>query len=98
MEIFDWIWSQVNMFISVPYIVIFMLISYLVKEHFETFLNKITKIEWKTVFTVLIIAAIVAIPFLLFTNEGWQKIAVTYCVGTSLHEIAFKWIAKKKTE
>ena len=98
MELFDWIWTQINMYISVPYIVIFMLVSYMVKEYFEKVLNKITKIEWKTVYSVLLIAAIIAIPFIIFSNEGWQKIAVTYCVGTSLHEVAFRWISKKKTE
>lgn len=97
MELFDWIWAQINMYISVPYIVIFMSLSYFVKEYFEMFLNKITKMEWKTVYSVLIIAAIVAIPFIIFSNEGWQKIIVTYCVGTSLHEVAFQWMTKKKT-
>lgn len=96
----DWIekiWGQLDMYISVPYLVIFMLLAYFVKSYFGDFLQRITKFEWKTVYTVLVLATLTAIPFLLFSEEGWVKILFSYTLGTSLHESVFKWIANKFT-
>jgi hypothetical protein len=40
----------------------------------------------------------VAIPFLIWSEETWVKILFTYALGTSLHELIFKWIDGKFTK
>ena len=95
MEWLDDIWRQVSTIVSVEYMVIFMLLSYIIKRYFESILNRITGMKWKSVYTVLIIATLVAIPFLIWGDQGWTKIAVSYTVGTSLHELIFNWLEKK---
>lgn len=101
MELFDWIWNQVNQVLNVPYLLLFMLVSYLIKKYLEAWLNKITGMKWKTVYTVFFIATAFAVPFLLWipgpvdTIPNWVKVVITYCVGTSLHELFFVWLEKK---
>jgi len=98
MEWLDKIWMQFDTYLSMPYLLMFMFLSYLVKKYFGDVLQKITKFEWKTVYIVLAIATLLAIPFLICSDEGWVKIFITYAVGTSLHELVFKWIEKKLTK
>jgi hypothetical protein len=92
MEWFDQIWSQVAEYINIPYLLIFILLSYLMKRYVEEILQSITKFNWQTVYTVLIIATVLAVPFFLFTDATWVDILFSYAVGTSLHELIFKWI------
>jgi len=98
MEWLEQIWQQIAQYISIPYLLIFMLLSYFVKKYFSEWLMKITKMKWRTVFTVLILATLVAIPFLIWSEETWVKILFTYALGTSLHELIFKWIEGKFTK
>jgi len=94
MEWLNEIWLQVANYISVPYLLTFMLLAYFVKSNFNKGLQLITKFDWKPVFTVLIIATLVAIPFLIWSDETWVKILFSYAIGTSLHELIFKYIEK----
>jgi hypothetical protein len=94
MEWLNEIWLQVAEYVSVPYLLTFMLLAYLVKYNFGKALQKITKFDWKPVFTVLIIATLVAIPYLIWSDETWVKILFSYAVGTSLHEIILTHIEK----
>lgn len=95
MEFMNEVWGQLITYISIPYLLIFILASYLVKKYLGALLQKITKFNWLPVYTVLIIAAILAVPFLLLTEQGWVKILFTYCLGTTLHELIFEFIEKK---
>ena len=95
MEWLDSVWAQIASYVDVPYIIIFMLLSYIVKKSFGDILQKITKFNWLPVYTVLIIATIVAIPFLIWSRETWVNIAFSYALGTSLHELIFQWIENK---
>lgn len=92
MEWINEIWIQIAQYISVPYMLTFILLAYLVKEYFGKFLQKITKFEWKTVYTVLILATITAVPFLIWTDTTWAQVLLSYAVGTSLHELIFRYI------
>jgi hypothetical protein len=66
-----------------------------VKRYFAAMLQKITKFDWKNVYSVLIIATLVAIPFLIWGEEvSWVKITFSYAIGTSLHELIFNYIEK----
>lgn len=82
-------------YINIPYMFSFLLLSYGIKEYLGVWLDKITKTKWKTVYTVLIIAAIVALPFYFFIGAGLDNIIFSYTLGTTLHETAFWWIEKK---
>lgn len=98
MEWIESLLSQIEMYISVSYLLIFMFLSYFVKRYFGDLLQMITKFEWKTVYSVLILATLVGILFLIFTDEGLIRIVITYCVGTSVHELFFKLIEEKITK
>jgi hypothetical protein len=95
MEFMNQAWEQVATYINVPYLLIFIMLSYLVKRYFGTMLQKITKFHWQTVYTVLIIATLTAAPFLIWV-EGttWVKVLFTYALGTSLHELLFRYLEK----
>jgi hypothetical protein len=67
----------------------------MIKKYFGQFLKSITRFKWETVYTVLIIASIIAIPFALWSEEGWIKLLFTYTLGTSLHELIFTKIENK---
>ncbi len=86
--------AQIQEYISVPYLLTFLLLSYFINGYFGALLQRITRFHWKTVYTVLLLATLLAIPFCLFTKIGWVKIVFSYALGTSLHELAFKYIAK----
>ena len=88
--------------LNVPYLILFMLVSYLAKKYLESFLQKITNMRWKTVYSVFIIASLLAVPFSFMpevdhTLPVWVKTAISYCVGTSMHELFFSWVEKKVT-
>jgi len=95
MEWAEKIWEQVDLYISIPYLAVFMLLSYSVKKYFGEMLQKITRFDWKTVYTVLALATLVAIPFVIFSDESFVSLVITYCVGTSAHELIFNKIEKK---
>ena len=94
MEWLNEIWSQAADYINVPYLLTFLLLAYVVKKYFRKLLDKITPFKWKGVYTVLILATIVAIPYMIFGDVEWKKIVFSYALGTSLHELVFKYIEK----
>ena len=94
MDLLQQIWERLGEYVNIPYLFTFMLASYGVKTYLGAWLNKITKTKWKTVFSVLIIAAIVAVPYLV-TGSPWNEILFSYTLGTSLHETIFAFVEKK---
>jgi len=98
-QLLETIWTdfilEVSQKIDGTYLCTFMLLSYLVKKNFGDLLQKITRFNWKPVYAVLILATILAVPFLLWTETTWIKILVTYTIGTSLHETIFEFVEKK---
>jgi len=94
-NLFEQIWQALIQYISVSYLIIFMMLSYLIKRHFGDFLTRIFGIKFKTVYVVLIIATLVGIPFIIWDDESFIKIMITYTLGTSLHETIFAFIEKK---
>jgi hypothetical protein len=97
-ELMKELWSQFSQYIYAPYLLTFIFLSYTVTRAFGKLLQKITKFEWKTVYTVLVIATVTAIPFIIWTDVSWIKILFTYSAGTTLYEIAFKFIGVKTKE
>lgn len=73
-------------FIVWPYLLIFIMLSYLVKNAFGDMIRKLIP-AWKTVYTVLILATLLGIPYAIFTDVTWTQVAITYALGTSFHEL-----------
>jgi hypothetical protein len=94
MEWFSVIWSQISVYVDVEYLVVFMLLAYMAKKYFEQALFLLTNMQWKTVYTVLVIATITAIPFLVFGSTRWEQVLFSFTLGTSLHELIFKRIER----
>ena len=90
--------GDLSAFIVWPYLLIFVMLSYLVKKTFGDILQKIARFKWKPVFTVLIIATIVGIPYGIFSEVTWIQILVTYTLGTSFHELILEYIVKGITK
>lgn len=92
----DWIsniFFQISIYVSIPYLLTFILLSYLVKTYFGDWIQKVTKFNFKTVYIVLIIATLLGISFwLLIKDLQWHQILFSYAVGTSLHELIFQHI------
>jgi hypothetical protein len=95
MDFMNKIWAEIGQYINVLYLLMFMFLSYFAKRHLNVLIQAATKFNWKTVYSVLIIATLLAIPFLLLTDATWEEMLFTYCLATSLHEVLFKWIEDK---
>ena len=86
--------DQIRQYISIPYFFSFILLSYLVKRYLEALLEGITRFEWRTVYTVLFLGTILAVPFLIWSKATWVQVLFSYALGTSLHELIFRYIEK----
>jgi len=95
MEWLQIVFEKLQAHLSAPYLFTFMLLAYLVRRYFSDLLKRITKFEWRGVYTVLILATVVAIPYAIWADISWDKLLLTYAFGTSLHELIFKWIEDK---
>lgn len=87
--------NRISELIIWPYLGIFILFSYLLKNLLGNWLNSITRFKWKQVYTVLIIATIIAIPYIILTDVGWERVLLTYAVGTSFYETLLQRIIGK---
>jgi hypothetical protein len=88
------IWNQLSAYLDVTYLLIFMMLGYLIKEYLQGFLSELFHRTIPFVFVILILATIVSIPFLI-SGTSWQKILLSYALGTSLHEVAFSFLENK---
>lgn len=83
--------QQLIQHIDLYYLCALLTLSYTLRDVGIAWLNKITKTSQR-VYVVLIIAALLAIPFYVNNshNECGMKLLLTYCVGTSLYEVFLK--------
>lgn len=86
------LWDAINGYVNVPYLFTFMLLAYTAKKYAGTWLKSK---NIKTVYIVLGLATIIAIPYIFLAKVGWSEILFTYTLGTSLHELFFKIIETK---
>lgn len=87
--------QELPKYIDPIYTLLFIFLSYTITNNFGSLLQKVTKFEWRTSYTVFTIATLLAVPFLIWTDSNWIKILFSYAAGTTLYEIAFKFIGKK---
>ena len=86
--------TELLQFIVWPYMVAFVLLSSLVKKAFGDLLQRVTKFEWKPVYTVMAIAFIIAIPYAIVLKINWIPMLITYTIGTSFHELIWSYVEK----
>ncbi len=84
LELVDW-----------KYIIIFVLLASTVKKAFGNLLQSITKFEWRPVYTILILATVLAVPWALLTETSWMEILVSYAIGTTFYETILERILNK---
>ena len=84
-------------FIVWPYLLIFIMLSYLVKNAFGDLIRKVVP-EWKTVYTVLVIATLIGIPYAIFADVTWTQVLITYALGTSFHELILGKVVEAVTK
>ena len=84
--------SQLVQFIDWVYLIVFVLLSAVIKKGFGDLLQKITKFTWQPVYTVMLIALLTGVPWALFTKATWIEVLVTYTIGTSLYEVILERI------
>jgi hypothetical protein len=94
MEWMNGVWSQVANYISIPYFLTFILLAFAGNRYFGVILQKVTRFNWQPVYTVLALATLLAIPFLIWTKTGWVQVIFSYALGFALHELIFKYITK----
>ena len=95
MEIIEKIWAEINPYIDIAYLISFMSIAYFLKGFFLELIIYITKKnfrESKVVknFIVFLIGSLTALFFILFFEHDKMKLFVSFCVGTSLHDLLIK--------
>lgn len=94
MEWINEVWGQVAQYISVPYFLTFILLAFAGQKYFGKFLQAVTRFNWQPVYTVLVLATLLAIPFLIWTKTGWVQVIFSYAAGFALHELVFKYLSK----
>jgi len=87
--------TELVQFIDWVYLILFILISYGVKQAFGKILQRITKFVWEPVYTVLIVATILAVPWLIWTDATWVEVLVTYTIGTTFYEVILEKLISK---
>ena len=68
----DWItilFNQISIYVNIPYLLTFILLSYLAKKELGGWLQKITKFNFKTAYIVLILATVIGILFWIFIKD-----------------------------
>ena len=84
-------------FIVWPYLLIFIMLSYLIKNAFGDLIRKVIP-AWKVVYTVLVLATVIGVPYAIFTEVTWTQIAITYALGTSFHELILGKVVEAVTK
>ena len=84
-------------FIVWPYLLIFIMLSYLIKNAFGDLIRKVIP-TWKVVYTVLVLATVIGVPYAIFTEVTWTQIAITYALGTSFHELILGKVVEAVTK
>lgn len=87
--------TELVQFIDWIYLVLFLLLSQGIKKAFGNLLQKVTKFTWEPVYTVLIVATLLAVPWLIWTEATWVEVLVTYTIGTTFYEVILEKITSK---
>jgi len=89
------LYTTLEKYIDIPYLIVFMMLSYAFKGHLTNFLSSILKTKVKKVFSVFLLGTITGIFFVMYLKSDFLKSIITWSVGTSMHELIFSWFEKR---
>ncbi len=95
METIEQIYQEIAQYLDINYLIAFMAIAYLFKGVLMELIILITKKDlYKNKLTkniiIFIIGTLVALPFWYVFDHDKMKLFVTFCVGTSIHDLLIK--------
>lgn len=95
MEITEQIYNEIIKYLDIPYLLAFMAFGYMFKHLFLNIIVLITKKDLyksKVVKNLIIffIGTLIAIPFWYGFKHDKMILFVTFCVGTSIHDLIIK--------
>jgi uncharacterized membrane protein YfcA len=89
------LYTTLEKYIDIPYLIVFMMFSYAFKGQLTTFLSNVLKTKIKKVFSVFLIGTLVGVFFVAYLKTDFLKSIITWSVGTSMHELIFSWFEKR---
>jgi hypothetical protein len=95
METIEQIYQEIEKYLDINYLIAFMAIAYLFKGVLMELIILITKKDLyknKLIknFIIFVIGTLVALPFWYTFDHDKMKLFVTFCVGTSIHDLLIK--------
>lgn len=94
-EITTNITTYINQYISFSYLVVFIFLSYGLRDFFGNVIGLFTVNRKVRKYSVFIIATLLAPLWFYFFKEDPLKLFVTYAVGTSLYELIIRAVINK---
>lgn len=83
--------SHINLY----YLVVFMALTYALKNPLTDLLGSILRVKVVKIWTVFIIGTVAAVPFWVLFNHDRMILLITWSVGTSLHDMIIKFLLQK---
>jgi hypothetical protein len=95
METIEQIYQEIEKYLDINYLIAFMAIAYLFKGVLLELIILVTKKNlYKDKLTkniiIFVIGTLVALPFWYTFDHDKMKLFVTFCVGTSIHDLLIK--------
>lgn len=85
---------SIQKYIDIYYLIVFMCITYTLKNTFHAFLQWVLRTEVNKHFAVFVIGSLAAIPFLFYFKHDPLILLLTYSVGTSIHDLIIQFLIK----
>jgi ribosomal protein L23 len=89
------LYTTLEKYIDIPYLIVFMMLSYAFKGSLTNALSSLFKTKVKKVFSVFLIGTITGVFFVMSLKTDFLKSIITWSVGTSMHELIFSYIEKR---
>jgi len=90
--------NEISKFIDARYMIVFMAMTYALKDELTLTLGYVLKIQAPKVFpkiwTVFIIGTLTAVPFWFFFGGDKMILLISWAVGTSLHDLLIERVIR----
>jgi len=87
--------ASIMTYLSLPYLAVFVLISYGLRDLVGSLVFALTGAKKHLTYGVFVIATIIGVVWHFVFNEDLAKLFVTYAVGTSLYELIIQAVINK---
>lgn len=85
---------SIQKYIDIYYLIVFMCITYTLKNTFHQFLQWLFNTQVNKHLAVFVIGSLAAIPFLFYFKHDPLILLLTYSVGTSIHDLIIQFLIK----